>query len=59
MLKNLYIYSLPQFILIQVSEANLRAGPGTNFPIELIYVKKNLVIEIVMLLIIYIKFGLI
>ncbi|MBT4878462.1 MAG: hypothetical protein HON42_01450 [Alphaproteobacteria bacterium] len=44
---------------IKVSEANLRAGPGTNFPIELIYVKKNLVIKIVMFLIISIKFGLI
>ena len=59
MLKNLYIYSLPKFMSIKVSEANLRAGPGTNFPIELIYVKKNLVIKIVMFLIISIKFGLI
>ena len=47
MLKNFYIYSLPKFMSIKVSEANLRAGPGTNFPIELIYVKKHLVIEVV------------
>lgn len=38
---------LPKFMSIKVSEANLRAGPGTNFPIELIYVKKHLVIEVV------------
>jgi SH3-like domain-containing protein len=41
------ITDLPKFMSIKVDEANLRAGPGTNFPIELIYVKKNLVIEVV------------
>ena len=41
------VTELPKFMSIKVNEANLRAGPGTNFPIELIYIKKNLVIEVI------------
>jgi SH3-like domain-containing protein len=38
--------SIPRFVSLKVSEANIRTGPGTKFPIKWIFVKKNLPLEI-------------
>lgn len=37
-----------QFMSIKSSEVNARTGPGTQYPIEWVYVKKNEPVEIVM-----------
>ncbi len=38
--------TLPRFVSLRVSSANLRTGPGERFPIEWIYQKKGLPIEL-------------
>ena len=38
---------LPRFVSLKSNEVNLRVGPSTNYPIELMYVTKNLPVEII------------
>ena len=38
---------IPRFVSLKSNEVNLRVGPSTNYPIELIYVTKNLPLEII------------
>lgn len=38
---------LPKFRSLKVSEANIRSGPGTSFPVKWVYIKKHIVLEIV------------
>jgi len=37
---------LPRFVSLNVKEANLRTGPGTRYPIEWVYVREGLPLEI-------------
>ncbi len=37
---------LPRFVSLRVSSANLRTGPGERFPIEWVYQKKGLPVEL-------------
>ena len=38
---------IPRFVSLKSNEVNLRVGPSTNYPIELMYVTKNLPVEII------------
>ena len=38
---------IPRFVSLKSNEVNLRVGPSTNYPIELLYVTKNLPVEII------------
>ena len=38
---------IPRFVSLKSNEVNLRVGPSTNYPIELIYKTKNLPVEII------------
>ena len=38
---------LPRFVTLRASEVNLRAGPGVRFPVEWVYKKRNLPVEII------------
>ncbi len=38
--------NLPRFASLRVSEVNLRAGPGTKYPIQYVYHHKGLPVEI-------------
>ena len=38
---------IPRFVSLKSNEANLRVGPSTNYPIKLMYVTKNLPVEII------------
>ena len=38
---------LPRFASLRVDDANLRVGPGTNYPIDWVYKRRNLPVEIV------------
>ncbi len=37
---------LPRFAALRASEANLRAGPGTEYPVEWVFLRRALPIEI-------------
>ena len=37
---------LPRFVSLRADEVNLRVGPGTQYPIELTYVRSGLPVEI-------------
>lgn len=39
--------NLPRFVSLRSSEANVRVGPGPNYPVEWVYVKAGLPIEVV------------
>jgi len=41
------IKDLPRFMSLKVNEANVRTGPGTSFPIEWIFIKRNIPVEVV------------
>ena len=38
---------IPRFVSLKSNEVNLRVGPSKNYPIELIYITKNLPVEII------------
>ena len=38
---------LPRFVTIEADEANLRTGPGTQYPIEWVYVRPGLPVEVI------------
>ena len=38
---------LPRFVSLRASEVNMRTGPGTRYPIEWIYRRRNLPVEVV------------
>lgn len=38
---------LPRFVSLRANEVNLRTGPGTRYPIEWTYTRKDLPVEIV------------
>ena len=38
---------IPRFVSLKSNEANLRVGPSTNYPIKLMYITKNLPVEII------------
>ena len=38
---------LPRFVSLKASQANLRIGPGTTYPVEWTYVKRGLPLEII------------
>lgn len=38
---------LPRFVSLRADEVNLRTGPGTRYPIEWIYSRKDLPVEVV------------
>ncbi len=38
---------IPRFVSLKSNEVNLRVGPSTNYPIELMYVTKNLPVEVI------------
>lgn len=38
---------LPRFVTLRSGEVNLRAGPGVRYPVEWVYKKRNLPVEIV------------
>ena len=39
--------NLPKLVSIKTSKANLRYGPGKNYPIKLIFLKKNIPLLVV------------
>ena len=38
---------IPRFVSLSSGEVNLRTGPGTRYPIDWVYTKKNLPVEII------------
>ncbi|PHP69058.1 hypothetical protein CSC94_03535 [Zhengella mangrovi] len=38
---------LPRFVSIKASKVNLRIGPGTNYPVDWMYVRQGLPLEII------------
>jgi SH3-like domain-containing protein len=38
---------LPKFMSLRVSEANVRSGPGINFPVKWVYISENLALEVI------------
>ncbi|MFP1630166.1 SH3 domain-containing protein [Zhengella sp. ZM62] len=38
---------LPRFVSLKASQANLRIGPGTTYPVDWTYVKRGLPLEII------------
>ena len=38
---------VPRFVTIEADEANLRTGPGTQYPIEWVYVRPGLPVEVI------------
>jgi SH3-like domain-containing protein len=38
---------IPRFVSLKSDEVNLRVGPSTNYPIKLMYITKNLPVEII------------
>ncbi|WP_419798904.1 MAG: SH3 domain-containing protein [Terasakiella sp.] len=38
---------LPRFVTLRAGEVNLRAGPGVRYPVEWVYKKRNLPVEVV------------
>jgi SH3-like domain-containing protein len=39
--------ALPRFVSLRSDEVNLRTGPGTNYPVEWVYVRRGLPVEII------------
>ena len=37
---------LPRFVSLRADEVNLRSGPGTRYPIEWVYIRRGLPVEI-------------
>jgi len=38
---------IPRYVSLKSNEVNLRVGPSTNYPIELMYITKNLPVEVI------------
>ena len=38
---------VPRFVSLRSNEVNLRTGPGTNYPVEWVYVRRHMPVEIV------------
>jgi len=38
---------LPRFVSLRSSEVNLRTGPGTNYPVDWVFVRRELPVEII------------
>ena len=38
---------IPRFVSLKSNEVNLRVGPSTNYPIEIMYITKNLPVEVI------------
>lgn len=38
---------LPRFVSLRSAEVNLRTGPGTTYPIEWVYVRRGLPVEVI------------
>lgn len=38
---------LPRFVTLRAAEVNLRSGPGVRYPVEWVYRKQNLPVEII------------
>jgi SH3-like domain-containing protein len=38
---------VPRFVSLRSSEVNLRAGPGTTYPVDWVYVRRGLPVEVV------------
>jgi SH3-like domain-containing protein len=38
---------LPRFVSLRADEVNLRTGPGLRYPIEWVYTRKNLPVEVI------------
>jgi SH3-like domain-containing protein len=38
---------LPRFVSLRASEVNLRTGPGVQYPVEWVYVRKDLPVEVI------------
>ena len=38
---------LPRFVSLRVGEVNLRTGPGVQYPVDWVYLRQNLPVEIV------------
>jgi SH3-like domain-containing protein len=38
---------IPRFVALRADKANLRAGPGTRYPVEWVYQRKGLPVEII------------
>lgn len=38
---------LPRFVTLRSDEVNLRAGPGVRYPVEWVYKKRNLPVEVI------------
>ncbi len=38
---------LPRFVTLRSGEVNMRAGPGVRYPVEWVYKKRNLPVEVV------------
>ena len=45
--KNVLAENLPKLVSIKTSKANLRYGPGKDYPIKLIFIKKNIPLVII------------
>jgi SH3-like domain-containing protein len=43
---DVFAYDLPKFISLKASEANVRSGPGLNFPVKWMLVSKNMPLEV-------------
>ncbi len=39
--------NVPRFVCLKTDETNLRTGPGLNYPIDWVYVKKNMPVEVI------------
>lgn len=39
--------NLPRFVSLRADEANVRVGPGPNYPVEWVYVKAGLPVEVI------------
>jgi SH3-like domain-containing protein len=38
---------LPRFVSLKSSEVNLRTGPGTNYPVDWVFVRRGLPVEVI------------
>ena len=38
---------LPRFVSLRASEVNLRAGPGIRYPIQWVYQRRNMPVEVI------------
>ena len=45
--KIVFAENLPKLVSIKTSKANLRYGPGKNYPIKIIFIKKNIPLLVV------------